>query len=44
MGGLERNKHESKKQRAGRGPVGKTAVGPRAWYGRGAVRVSLKAA
>ena len=26
IGGKERNKHESKKQRAGRGPVGKTAV------------------
>ena len=26
VGGLERNKHESKKQKAGRGPVGKTAV------------------
>ena len=26
FGGLERNKHESKKLRAGRGPVGKTAV------------------
>ncbi|MDE0370105.1 MAG: IS1595 family transposase [bacterium] len=26
MAGLERNKHESKKLRAGRGPVGKTAV------------------
>lgn len=26
FGGLERNKHESKKQNAGRGPVGKTAV------------------
>ena len=26
IGGLERNKHESKKLRAGRGPVGKTAV------------------
>ena len=26
IGGLERNKHESKKQKAGRGPVGKTAV------------------
>ena len=26
VGGLERNKHESKKMRAGRGPVGKTAV------------------
>ena len=26
VGGLERNKHESKKLRAGRGPVGKTAV------------------
>ena len=26
VGGLERNKHESKKLKAGRGPVGKTAV------------------
>ena len=26
IGGLERNKHESKKLKAGRGPVGKTAV------------------
>ena len=26
FGGLEKNKHSSKKQRAGRGPVGKTAV------------------
>jgi len=26
IGGLERNEHESKKLRAGRGPVGKTAV------------------
>ena len=26
FGGLERNKHESKKLRAGRGPVGKVAV------------------
>ena len=26
IGGLERNKHESKKQNAGRGPVGKTPV------------------
>lgn len=26
VGGLESNKHESKKQRAGRGPVGKTTV------------------
>ncbi len=26
IGGLERNKHASKKLRAGRGPVGKTAV------------------
>ena len=26
VGGLDRNKHESKKRKAGRGPVGKTAV------------------
>ena len=26
IGGLEKNKHSYKKQRAGRGPVGKTAV------------------
>ena len=26
FGGLERNKHESKKLKAGRGPVGKVAV------------------
>ena len=26
MGGIEKNKHESKKRHAGRGPVGKTAV------------------
>ena len=28
VGGKERNKHESKKQKAGRGTVGKTAVTP----------------
>jgi hypothetical protein len=40
VGGLEANKHESKKLRAGRGPVGKTAVlGMRERGGRTRARV-----
>ena len=46
FGGLERNKHGKDKQRAGRGPVGKTAVarriGPRIKYGSGGRRTDKK--